>query len=566
MSKHDINKISNVINEILSRQWCQENQVTPIEIETNESGERVITIAIANLTYLATIGEFIKHRIQSIGCAARFVEMNARDIQEILDQISQESDMKALDEKETGIHDNAILDALRSAETEDEAEAHEFEFDDSEDEPIEDEPLDLAHEFLGSQIQRAAAQILIATCRSNVSDIHIEPRADSCKIRIRRDGVLQNYIQMPRSAGIKLTACLKNMASMNIAERMTSQEGCIQRSFEGHQMEFRCSTARVQHGEKMVIRILHSNSLAVGLDILITNDQTRESFRRILNERSGAIICAGRVGSGKSTTIAAALREKDDDELNIFTIEDPIEYDMGGNVNQVQIIREKGQTTPDLLKIIMRTDPDVILIGETRDPETAEAFFDAAESGLLALTTVHAASCAQAIRYFQLLGVPPHKLYMQQGGILAQQLLRKVCPNCSTTTPCSETEGKLLGINAGTMVQRAGCLTDEEKVSRSHEGKLCVRCAGTGYQGRIAVYELVEFTPEIMDRLSLTQCLKEIQDLLISEGFTSMKHAATQLVIDGKTTPEEAFKTVHATTSQRSDSEFESWAERLCTE
>ena len=566
MSKHDINKISNVINEILSRQWCQENQVTPIEVETNESGERVITIAIANLTYLATIGEFIKHRIQGVGCAARFVEMNAIDIQEILDQICQNPGLKDPEEQEAGMHDNAILDTLRSAETEDEAESHEFEFDDSEDEPIEDEPLDLAQELLGSQIQRAAAQILIGTCRSNVSDIHIEPRADSYKIRVRRDGVLQNYIQMPRSAGIKLTACLKNMARMNIAERRTWQEGCIQRIFEGHQMEFRCSTAPVQHGEKMVIRILQSNSLAVGLDLLITNHQTRESFRRILNERSGAIICAGRVGSGKSTTIAAALREKDNGELNICTIEDPVEYEMGGDINQIQVIREKGQTTPELLKTLMRADPDVILIGETRDPETAESFFDAAESGFLALTTVHAASCAQTIRYLQLLGVSPQKLYMQRGGILAQQLLRRVCPNCSTSTPCSETEGKLLDITPGTIVQRAGCLTNEEKTSRNHEGRLCARCAGSGYHGRMAVYEFLEFTQETMDRLSRSQCIREIQDILKSEGFISMKHAATQLVIDGMTTPEEAFKAVYATTNLRSDSEFESWAERLCAE
>ena len=216
--------------------------------------------------------------------------------------------------------DESILDALQDADGEESNGGFSFDFDDGDEAIIEEEALDLSIEMMGTKIQQAAAKILISACRTGVSDIHVEPRQENYKVRVRRDGVMQNYVTMPRSAGIKLTACYKNMAKMDIAERRASQDGKIRRRFEGQIMEFRCATAPGKYGEKMVMRFLNSNADMLSLDTLISNEKVRQEFRSILNEANGIIIVSGPTGSGKSTTLASALREKDSGELNIVTL------------------------------------------------------------------------------------------------------------------------------------------------------------------------------------------------------------------------------------------------------
>ena len=192
---------------------------------------------------------------------------------------------------------------------------------------------------------------------SGASDIHLEPRQDDYKIRVRRDGIMQNFLTMPRSEGIKLTACLKNMARMDIAERRESQDGKIRRYFEGQTMEFRCATAPGKYGEMMVMRFLNINADMLSLDILISNEDIRQDFRTLINEANGIVIVSGPTGSGKSTTLASALREIDTGELKIVTAEDPIEYDLGGNIQQFPVVRDKGQTFTKLLRIFCVKTP-----------------------------------------------------------------------------------------------------------------------------------------------------------------------------------------------------------------
>jgi len=420
--------VRTIIDKHLSLQWCRENLVVPLGTQKDIStGEEVIIIAIANFTYLATIGEFIKKRSAAAGLRCQFVERSPEDISAILDSASKERVISGETLETYEFTDDAILDALKAAETDADTDDISLEFDDSEEAIVEDDAVDLAVEMLGSQIQKAAAQILVSSCRSNVSDIHIEPRQEGYKVRVRRDGVMQSYVHMPRSAGIKLTACLKNMAKMDIAERRASQDGKILRRFEGQQMEFRCSTAPAKHGEKMVLRILNSNTEMLSLETLISDDGIRNAFRDIINEANGIVIVSGPTGSGKSTTLASALREKDNGELNIVTAEDPIEYDLGGNIQQFPVLRAKGQTFANLLRTFLRQDPDVILIGETRDPETAESSMDAAETGHLVFTTLHANSAASSLTRLVDMEVPSYKLTASLRGILAQRLLRMVC-------------------------------------------------------------------------------------------------------------------------------------------
>lgn len=532
-----------LIDKHLSLQWCRENIVAPLGTQTSkESGKELITVAVANFTYLATIGDFIKKRAAQSGLECQFVERSPEEINQILDEAAKERIIGGETLESYQFTDDAILDALKAADDEGNPDGISFDFDDSEEVVVEDDALDLSAEMLGSQIQRAAAQILISSCRSNVSDIHIEPRQDSYKVRVRRDGVMQSYVSMPRSAGIKLTACLKNMAKMDIAERRASQDGKILRRFEGQAMEFRCSTAPGKHGEKMVLRILNSNAEMLSLDTLINQDQVREEFRKILNEANGIVIVSGPTGSGKSTTLASALREKDNGELNIVTAEDPIEYDLGGNIQQFPVLRAKGQTFAQLLRTFLRQDPDVILIGETRDPETAESSMDAAETGHLVFTTLHANSAASSLTRLVDMEVPSYKLTASLRGILAQRLLRKVCPECSAERPLTDAECRFTGLKKGTSARVATALSANEKEQRKQEGTLCTRCGGTGYQGRIGTYELLKITKNIREAIKQQKSAQEIEQAAVEEGMLTLKSYGAKLIEQQLTTVSELQK------------------------
>ncbi|QNI86425.1 type II/IV secretion system family protein [Synechococcus sp. PROS-7-1] len=531
-----------LVDKLFSLQWCRENLVVPINTITNgQAQSQIITIAIGNFSYLATIGEFIKKRAAENGYECQIVEKPANEIQSLLDQAAEERLISGDSISETEFSDDAILDALKEAEDDNQL-GFNFDFDDSEEENIEDIVQDLSLEMLGSKIQQAAAKILIHACRSNVSDIHVEPRHDDYNIRVRRDGVMQNYVKIPRSAGIKLTACLKNMAKMDIAERRASQDGKIKRRFEGQTMEFRCATAPGKYGEKMVMRILNSNSEMLSLDLLISNDNVREQFRSIINESNGIIIVSGPTGSGKSTTLASALREKDTGELNIVTAEDPIEYDLGGNIQQFPVVRAKGQTFANLLRTFLRQDPDVILIGETRDPETAESSMDAAETGHLVFTTLHANSAASSLTRLMDMEVPSYKLNASLRGVLAQRLLRKVCPECSAERPINEAESQFTGIQLGTNVRVATSLKAEDKQQRKQEGSLCTRCSGTGYQGRIGTYELMKVNRNIRDAIKQQKSNHEIEEIAVEDGMLTLKSYAVDLIKKQLTTISELKK------------------------
>lgn len=528
-----------------SLQWCRENIVIPLGIETNQAtGSQRLTVAIGNFSYLATIGDFIKQRASNAGLECQFIEKPAHEIQALLDQASQErlttGESNNLDGFE--FSDDAVLDALKDADEDASGQSFDFDFDDSEEQILEEEALDLSTDMLGSKIQQAAAQILINSARSGVSDIHVEPRRDEYKVRVRRDGVMQNYVSMPRSAGIKLTACLKNMAQMDIAERRASQDGKIRRRFEGQTMEFRCATAPGKFGEKMVMRFLNSNSDMLSLDILISNEKVRQDFRSIINEANGIIIVSGPTGSGKSTTLASALREKDSGELNIVTAEDPIEYDLGGNTQQFPVIRAKGQTFSNLLRTFLRQDPDVILIGETRDPETAESSMDAAETGHLVFTTLHANSASSSLTRLMDMEVPSYKLNASLRGVLAQRLLRKVCPSCSAERPINEAESRFTGLPQGITARFANSLSAEEKQQRKQEGTLCTRCNGTGYQGRIGTYELMKVNRNIREAIKQEKSTHDIEAIAMQDGMLTLKAYAVDLIAKQLTTISELQK------------------------
>ena len=527
-----------------SLQWCRDNLVVPLYEETSlPMSQGVIKIAIANYSYLGTIASPIKERLNQSGYKCEFVEKTQEEIQEILDLASEERFISGESLEISQFDEDAVLEAIK--ETSDNSDDNfDFEFDDDNDElVIEDDSLDLATEMMESKIQKAAGMVLINSRKNDVSDIHIEPREEGYKIRVRKDGVMQKFMSMSRKPGIQLVACLKNMAKMDIAERRASQDGKILRKFEGNRLEFRCSTVPGKHGEKMVLRILNSDASALNLDTLIHIESVRKNFRKIMNATNGIVIVSGPTGSGKSTTLAAALKEKDTGDTNIVTAEDPIEYDMGGDINQVQVNRAKGQTFAMILRTFLRQDPDVILIGETRDPETAESSMDAAETGHLVFTTLHANSSTSSLTRLLDMEVPKYKLNASVRGVLAQRLLRKVCTGCAIKRPISENEAIEFNIKKNTPIMYCNSLSSEEKLKRKSENTLCQKCQGSGYKGRVGAYELLLIDRKIQNAISKGLTDREIENLAVNESsMLTLTQYGVELVKDHLTTLSEVIR------------------------
>ena len=536
--------VRKLVDKFFSLQWCRDNLVVPLYEETSlPMSNSVIKIAIANYSYLGTIASPIKERLSQSGYKCEFVERSQEEIQEILDLASEERFISGESIAISQFDEDAVLEAIK--ETSDNANDNfSFEFDDDDgNEFFEEDSLDLAIEMMESKIQKAAGMVLINSRKNDVSDIHIEPREEGYKIRVRKDGVMQKFMSLPRKPGIQLVACLKNMAQMDIAERRASQDGKILRKFEGNRLEFRCSTVPGKHGEKMVLRILNSDASALNLDTLIHIESVRKDFRKIMNATNGIVIVSGPTGSGKSTTLAAALKEKDTGDTNIVTAEDPIEYDMGGDINQVQVNRAKGQTFAMILRTFLRQDPDVILIGETRDPETAESSMDAAETGHLVFTTLHANSSTSSLTRLLDMEVPKYKLNASVRGVLAQRLLRKVCTGCAIKRPISDNEAIEFNIKKNTPIMYCNSLSSEEKLKRKSENTLCQKCQGSGYKGRVGAYELLLIDRKIQNAISKGLTDREIENLAVNESsMLTLTQYGVELVKDHLTTLSEVIR------------------------
>ena len=536
--------VRKLVDKFFSLQWCSDNLVVPLYEETSlPMSNSVIKIAIANYSYLGTIASPIKERLSQSGYKCEFVERSQEEIQEILDLASEERFISGESIAISQFDEDAVLEAIK--ETSDNANDNfSFEFDDDDgNEFFEEDSLDLAIEMMESKIQKAAGMVLINSRKNDVSDIHIEPREEGYKIRVRKDGVMQKFMSLPRKPGIQLVACLKNMAQMDIAERRASQDGKILRKFEGNRLEFRCSTVPGKHGEKMVLRILNSDASALNLDTLIHIESVRKDFRKIMNATNGIVIVSGPTGSGKSTTLAAALKEKDTGDTNIVTAEDPIEYDMGGDINQVQVNRAKGQTFAMILRTFLRQDPDVILIGETRDPETAESSMDAAETGHLVFTTLHANSSTSSLTRLLDMEVPKYKLNASVRGVLAQRLLRKVCTGCAIKRPISDNEAIEFNIKKNTPIMYCNSLSSEEKLKRKSENTLCQKCQGSGYKGRVGAYELLLIDRKIQNAISKGLTDREIENLAVNESsMLTLTQYGVELVKDHLTTLSEVIR------------------------
>jgi type IV pilus assembly protein PilB len=395
----------------------------------------------------------------------------------------------------------------------------------------------------GAPVIKLVNNILAKALQEKVSDIHIEPQEEDLRIRFRKDGVLREaFDRLPKKIIPAVTSRFKIIAELDIAERRKPQDGRIRRIFEGRKVDFRVNTIPSRYGEKICMRILDNASTQLGLDKLISDPETLESVRDMACRPFGLILVTGPTGSGKSTTLYSILAERNDPGVNISTAEDPIEYALPG-INQVQVIREKGMNFASILRAFMRQDPDVILVGETRDVETAKTAIEAALTGHLVMTTLHANDAPSSVARLDEMGVEPFMVSASLIGVCAQRLMRRVCDQCRIAyQPTVERLGRF-GLSASkegsVTFYKANDLTREQIEAAKTQGNLCGKCGGLGYKGRVGVYEVMRTTERLQSLINKGATTDMIKEAAVEDGMVTLLAYSLNLVREGSTTLEE---------------------------
>ncbi len=386
-------------------------------------------------------------------------------------------------------------------------------------------------------------KILAKALQEGASDIHVEPQEEYLRIRFRKDGVLhQSFDPLPRQITPAVVARFKIMSELDIAERRLPQDGKIRRMYQGRKVDFRVNTLPSRYGEKVCLRILDNSATQLGLDKLITDQRTLQIVRDLASRPFGLILVTGPTGSGKSTSLYSVLAERNHPGVNISTAEDPIEYSLPG-ITQVQVIREKGMDFASILRAFMRQDPDVILVGETRDKETAKTAIEAALTGHLVLTTLHTNDAAGAIARLDEMGVEPFMISGALLGVLAQRLMRRVCKECRIAYNPSKEELARFGLSAASeedvVFYKAKTLNNEQLQQARQNGTLCSNCGGKGYRGRVGVYEVMQNSENLQRLINEGATTDRIKETAVEEGMTTLLAYSLNLVREGYTTLEE---------------------------
>jgi type IV pilus assembly protein PilB len=365
------------------------------------------------------------------------------------------------------------------------------------------------------------------TCRA--SDIHIEPFKDTVIVRFRIDGVLQEVMKLPVNLYSALTARIKIMANLNITERRLPQDGKIQYDFNGLPYDFRISTLPAVFGEKIVVRILGKGENLISLDLFNSNEKRSFNIHNVLNSSNGMILVTGPTGSGKSTTLFSMLNSINKKDKNITTIEDPVEYTING-VTQINVNNKAGLTFASGLRSILRQDPDVIMLGEIRDEETAEIAVRASITGHLVLSTLHTRDSFGCISRLKDMGVPYYLLADAFDVVIAQRLVRKICNNCKVKYAADEKDINFIR---------------NSNIKYLYKGKGCSICNNSGYNGRTIVHELIYFDTKLRKIIGSNGNTEEVRDYCIGQGMRTLNQNCTLLVRDGITTLDEYVKNAY---------------------
>ena len=382
-------------------------------------------------------------------------------------------------------------------------------------------------------VVRIVTLLLTQALRDRASDVHIEPQDDYLRVRYRIDGALHDVSQLPAGIAPALVSRIKIMAGMNIVERRRSQDGQFVVTIDGREIDVRVATTAVIWGEKCVLRILDRRRSLYRLNELGMPTATHEAYSQIIRAPFGMVLCAGPTGSGKTTTLYASLGEINQPNRNIMTIEDPVEY-VFPSINQIQTNEAAGLTFANGLKSILRQDPDVILVGEIRDVETARIAVQSALTGHLVLSSLHATDAVAALHRFLDMGIESFLISSSVIAIVGQRLLRRICPSCRVTYKPNDEEMAFYEESGGPAKKQFWI------------GEGCNFCAGTGYQDRIGVYEMLRITPEIRRLIVGWATQEELRRLAIAQGMSTLRDEALALVVDDVTTISEVIRTIYA--------------------
>jgi len=377
-------------------------------------------------------------------------------------------------------------------------------------------------------VVRLVDMIISEGILSRASDIHVEPEEGGVAVRYRIDGVLRQVMKIPRQAGLPLISRIKIMSSLDIADRLRPQDGRARVAVNGQPIDLRVSTLPAQLGEKVVIRILDSRATVKQLDTLGLNPGEAEAIKRLLENHEGILLVTGPTGSGKTTTLYSCINQIKSEGVNIVTVEDPVEYRMQGIV-QVQVQEKAGLTFAAALRSILRQDPNVVLVGEIRDKETAQIAVQASLTGHLVLSTLHTNDAANAVTRLVDIGVEAYKIAASLRGVVAQRLMRKLCPTCKEVWMEAPPERLRRWIPAGTPLYR-------------HAG--CPDCAMTGYRGRFSILEILTMTAELERLIAAGEAADKIADAAKRGGMKTLWDSGLAHVKRGESTIEELTRVV----------------------
>ena len=386
------------------------------------------------------------------------------------------------------------------------------------------------------RMQRAAAsrntpafvqELFNVAVLSRATDVHVEPIESAYRIRLRVDGVCTELVRMTSELSNEFFARIKVLAEMDVTERRRPQDGSLRMTGDGRQLDLRLSTLPTRRGEKLAIRIADGQSVGLNLAELGLSEEEVQKVRDVARRPHGLLLTTGPVGSGKTTTLYSCLNELDRTRLHIASIEDPVEIELEGT-NQVEVNRLTGVDFPTGLRALLRQDPDVMLIGEIRDLETAQIGVRAAMTGRMVYSTLHANSAAEAVTTLRNFGIQNFIIASTLQGAIAQRLMRRVCPHCSVAVKLSRQDLDSMG------------LKQAPRTANAKRGTGCPQCGNTGYRGRIGVYELLTIDPTIRNLIEQGARASEIEAAArASGGFKSLHQSAVDLILNGMTTPEE---------------------------
>ena len=519
----DNQDMKSLIDEVISLDICRRYKLLPLKQEGD-----TLLVAMVNPEDLIAQDD-LKIILRSKNMKFRRLVITEEDYQSLMDeyldvQVREEEEQK----KEAKLDVSKDLENLADFAVEEVADndADELDVNDAQGAPI----VNLVNKILAKAISEGA------------SDIHIEPQEEHLQVRFRKDGVLAKaFPDLPRKIAVAVAARFKIMADLDIAERRKPQDGKIRRVFQGRTVDFRLNTLPARYGEKACLRILDNSSTQLGLDILISHKPTLQLVRGLVARPFGLFLVTGPTGSGKSTSLYSCLAERNTPGINISTAEDPIEYSLPG-ITQVQVIKGK-MDFGAILRAFMRQDPDVILVGETRDAETAKTAIEAALTGHLVLTTLHTNDAAGSIARLDEMGVEPFMISGALLGVSAQRLMRRVCSECRIPfKPTSEQLGRY-GLSTSKEGEhtffKPNALAPDQLQDAKKKGNVCPKCGGIGYKGRVGVYEVMANSERLQALINEGANSDMIKEAAVEEGMITLLAYSLNLVKEGLTTFEE---------------------------